>query len=167
MSMKKREKTRELSEEVKIVARHGQSQGYKSISRDLDVPVSTVPNVVMKFKAHGTVANLSGRGHKRKLDRTLQRRIVRMVEKAPESTAKQIQADLQTQGSTVSTHTIRRQLQKRGFYHRRPRRTPLLSLSSAACGCWLHHWLGCSYAADTASPLPTGTHFADLGRMTG
>jgi len=35
MSMEKRKKTRELSEEVrhKIVAKHGQSQGNKSISR--------------------------------------------------------------------------------------------------------------------------------------
>ena len=78
MSMEKRKKTRELSEEVrhKIIAEHGQSQGSKSISRDLDVPVSTVHNVIRKFKAHDTVANLPGRGHKRKLDRRLQRRIV-------------------------------------------------------------------------------------------
>ena len=84
ISMEKRKKSRELSEEVrhKIVAKHGQSQGYKSISRDLDVPVSTVCNVLRKFKAHDTVANLPGRGPKRKLDRRLQRRIVRMVEKA-------------------------------------------------------------------------------------
>ena len=99
MSMEKRKKTRD-----------GQCQGYKSIFRDLDVPVSTVRNVIRKFKAHGTVANLPGCGHKRKLNRRLQRRIVRMVEKAPRSTAKQIQADLQTQGTTVSTRTILRQL---------------------------------------------------------
>ena len=45
-------KTRELSEEVrhKIADKHGQSQGHKSISRDLDVPVSTVRNVIRKFK---------------------------------------------------------------------------------------------------------------------
>ena len=49
-----------------------------------------------------------------------------MVEKAPRSTAKQIQADLHTQGTTVSTRTIRRQLNEREFYGRRPRRTPLL-----------------------------------------
>ena len=128
MSMEKRKKTRELSEEVrhKIIANHGQPQGYESISRDLDVPVSTVHNVIRKFKAHDTVANLPGRGHKRKLDQRLQGRIVRMVEKASRSTAKQIQADLPTQGTTVSTRTIRRQLNERGFYGRRPRRNTLL-----------------------------------------
>ena len=108
MSMEKRKKTRELSEEVrhKIVAKHGQSQGCKSLSRDLDVPVSTVRTVIRKFKAHDTVDNLPGRGRSRKLDRRLQRRIVQMVEKAPRSTAKQIQVHLQTQGLTVSTRTI-------------------------------------------------------------
>ena len=49
-----------------------------------------------------------------------------MVEKAPRSTAKQIKADIQTQGTTVSTRTILRQLDERGFYGRRLRRTPLL-----------------------------------------
>ena len=114
-----------MSEEVrhKIVAKHGQSQGYKSIPRDLDVPVSTVCNIIRKFKAHGAVANPPRRGCKRKLDRRLQRNIVRMVKKASRSTAKQIQADLQTQGTTVSTRSIHRQLDERG---RRPRRTPLL-----------------------------------------
>ena len=96
MSMEKRKTTRELSEEVrhKIVAKHGQSQGYKSISRDLAVPVSTIHNVIRKFKAHGTVANLPGHGHKSKLDWRLNWWIVRMVEKAPPSTAKKIQTDL-------------------------------------------------------------------------
>jgi hypothetical protein len=59
----------------KIVAKHGQCQGYKSISRDLEVPASNVPNVIKTFKAHATIANLPGRGHKRKLDGRLQQRI--------------------------------------------------------------------------------------------
>ena len=85
LSMEKRKKSKELSEDLrtKIVEKHGQSQGYKSISRDLDVPVSTVRNVIKKFTAHGTVANLPGRGRKRKIDERLQRRIVRMVDKEP------------------------------------------------------------------------------------
>ena len=44
-----------------------------------------------------------------------------------ESTSKQIQADLQTQGTTVSARTIRRHLNEMGRYGRRPRRTPLLT----------------------------------------
>ncbi|KAF7663468.1 hypothetical protein LDENG_00210590 [Lucifuga dentata] len=128
LSTEKRKKGRELSEKVrqKIIAKHGQSQGYKFISRHLDVAVSTVCNVIKKFKAHGTVANLPGRERKRKVDQRLQRKIVRMMEKEPQTTAKQIQAELQTQGTTVSTRTIHNQLNERGFYGKRPRRTPLL-----------------------------------------
>ena len=77
--MEKRKKSKELSEDLrtKIVEKHGlKSQGYKSISRDLDVPVSTVRNVIKKFTAHGTVANLPGQngGQKRKIDERLQQR---------------------------------------------------------------------------------------------
>ncbi len=105
--------------ERKIVKKHGQSQGYKSISRDINVPVSTVRNIIKRFTAHGTVANLPGRGRKSKNNEKLQWRIVRMVDKEPRLTSKQSQADLQTQGTTVSARTIRRHLNEKG--------TPLLT----------------------------------------
>lgn len=96
--------------------KHGQSQGYKTISRDLNVPVSTVHNIVKKFTAHGTVANVPGRGRKSKIDQRLQQRIIRMVDKEPRSTSRQIQADLQAQGTTMSAHTIHRHLNKKGHW---------------------------------------------------
>ncbi len=125
LSMEKRKKCKELSVDLreKIVEKQGQSQGYKSISRDLNVPVSTVRNIIKRFTAHGTVANLPGRGWKSKINEKLQRRIVRMVDKEPRLTSKQIQADLQTQGTTVSARTIRCHLNEKGHYGRRPRRT--------------------------------------------
>ena len=78
LSMEKRKKSRELSKylRTKIVEKHEQSQCYKSISRDLNVPVSTVNNVIKKFTAHDIDTNLPGRGRKRKIDERLQRRIV-------------------------------------------------------------------------------------------
>ncbi len=103
--------------------KYGQSQDYKSISRDLNVPVSTVRNIIKRF----TVANLPGHGRKSKINEKLQQRIVQMVDKEPRLTSKQIQADLQTQGTTVSARTIRRHLNEKGCYGRRPRRTPLLT----------------------------------------
>ena len=60
------------------------------------------------------------------MDERMQRRIVGMVAEEPRTTAKQIQADLQTQGTIILTCTIRRQLNERGLYGRRPRRKPLL-----------------------------------------
>ena len=86
MNTEKRKKARELSEEVRhnIVAEPGQSQGYKSTSRDLSCemfPVSNVCNVINKFKARATVASLPGRG--RELDGRLQRWTVIMLGNAP------------------------------------------------------------------------------------
>ena len=79
--MENRKKRKALSEDLrtKIVEKHGQSQGYTSIYRDIDVPVS-VRNIIKKFTAHGTVANLPGHGRKRKIYERLQRRIVQMVQ---------------------------------------------------------------------------------------
>ena len=90
LSMEKRKKSKELSEDLrtKIVEKHGQSQGYKSISRDLNVPVSTVCSVIKKCTAHGIVTNLPGCGRKRKIDDRMQQKIVRMVDKKPRTTSK-------------------------------------------------------------------------------
>ncbi|KAL0174925.1 hypothetical protein M9458_030893, partial [Cirrhinus mrigala] len=57
--MEKRKKCKELSVDLKEKKNvEKQSQGYKSISKDLNVPVSTVCNIIERFRAHGTVANL-------------------------------------------------------------------------------------------------------------
>ncbi|CAJ0919674.1 unnamed protein product [Ranitomeya imitator] len=116
--MEKRKKTKELSEDLRnqIVRKHEQSQGYKSISKDLNVPVSTVRSVIKKFKAHGTVANRPRCGRKRKIDKRFKRKIVRMLDKEPRLTSKQVQAALQSEGTTVSTRTIRRRLNEKGLY---------------------------------------------------
>ena len=50
-----------------------------------------------------------------------------MMDTEPRLTAKQIQADLQTQGTTMSARTIHCHLSEKGRYGRRPRRTPLLT----------------------------------------
>ena len=90
LSMDNRKSRRELSHN--ILEKYQQSQGYKSISRDLDLPLSTVRNIIKKFATHGTVANLPRRGQKRKMYERLQRRIVRMVDKQPQTSSKEIQA---------------------------------------------------------------------------
>ncbi len=68
--MEKRMKCKELFVDLKekywIVEKPVQSQGYKSISRDINVPVSTERSI-KRCTAHGTVANLPGRGRKSKI----------------------------------------------------------------------------------------------------
>ncbi len=82
--------------------------------------LSTVRNIIKRFTAHGPVANLPGRGRKSKINEKLQQRIVLMVDKEPRLTSKQIQADLQTQGTAVSARTLCCHLNEKGRYGRRP-----------------------------------------------
>lgn len=49
-----------------------------------------------------------------------------MVDKKPRKTSKEIQAELQGQGTSVSDRSILRFLSTSGLHGRRPRRTPLL-----------------------------------------
>ena len=126
--MDNRERRRELSQDIrkKIIDKHLKGAGYKTISKQLEVPVTTVAHIIQKFKTHGTVANLPGRGRKRKIDDRLKRQIVRIVSKEPRTTSKEIKGELQGQGTSVSDRTIRRCLSQSGLHGRRPRRTPLL-----------------------------------------
>ncbi|KAK3574811.1 hypothetical protein QTP86_018398 [Hemibagrus guttatus] len=63
-------KTKELSEDIRsaIISKHKSSKGYKAISKDIGIPVSTVCNIIKKFAKHGTVKNVPGRREKRKID---------------------------------------------------------------------------------------------------
>lgn len=107
---------------MKIIDQHIKGKGYKTISKQLEVPVTTVANIVRKVKDHGSVANLPGRGRKKKIDPGLIGRIERMVDKEPKKTSKEIQAELQGQGASVSDRTIRRFLNESGLKGRGPRR---------------------------------------------
>ena len=85
-------------------------KGYKTISKQLDIPVTIVAHIIQKCKVQGTVANPSqlGCGRKRKIDDKLKRRIIRMVTKVPRTTSKEIRGELQGQGTSVPDRTISR-----------------------------------------------------------
>lgn len=101
-------KGKELSEDVRnlIITKHGLKQGYKSISRDLGIAVSTVRNVIRKHAVHGVVVNLPGRGRKKNLvppgekERTCKKNLVPPVEKAVRS------ASIQNKMTSVCDATI-------------------------------------------------------------
>ena len=86
LNMDQRKQRKELSQEIrkKIIDKHVKGKGYKTISKQLDVPVTTAAQIIQKFKVHRTVANLPGRGCRRKTDDKLKRRRIRMEPKSPE-----------------------------------------------------------------------------------
>uniref|UniRef100_A0AAQ5ZXB5 Transposase Tc1-like domain-containing protein n=1 Tax=Amphiprion ocellaris TaxID=80972 RepID=A0AAQ5ZXB5_AMPOC len=128
LNMDQRKPRKELSQEIrkKIIDKHVKGKGYKTISKQLDVPVTTAAHIIQKFKIHGTVTNLPGRGRRRKIGDKWKRRKTRMVRKEPRTTSKDIKGELQYQGTSVSDRIIRHCLSQSGLHGRRPRRTPLL-----------------------------------------
>lgn len=90
MDQSKRRKEVTLEIRKKIINKHVKGKWYKTISKQLmlhddatDVPVTTVAHVIQTFKIQGTVANLPGRGRRRKIDDRSKRWIIRMVTKEP------------------------------------------------------------------------------------
>ena len=99
-----------MSQEIrkKVIDKHVKGKGYKTISKQLDIPVTTVAHIIQKFKVQGTVTNLLGSGRKGKIDDKLKIRIIRMVTKEPRTTSNEIRGEFQGQGTSVSDRTIRR-----------------------------------------------------------
>ena len=95
LNMYHRKLRRGLPQEIrkKIIDKHVKGKGYKTISKQLDVPVTTVAHIIQKFKVHGTVANRPGHGRKRIIYDKIKRRTIRMVTKEPRTTSKEIRGE--------------------------------------------------------------------------
>uniref|UniRef100_A0A8C5QHB4 Transposase n=1 Tax=Leptobrachium leishanense TaxID=445787 RepID=A0A8C5QHB4_9ANUR len=125
---------KELSEDLpsRIVDLHEAGKGYKSISKSLDVHVSTVRQTVYKWRKFSTVATLPRRGRPVKMTARAQRRMLNEVKKNPRVSAKDLQKSLAHANIFVDTSTIRKTLNKNGVHGRTPRRKPLLSKKNIA-----------------------------------
>jgi transposase len=76
-------KAKELSQKFReeIVALHKKGDGYKKISKLLNVSNDTVGSIIRKFKATGTVATQHGRGQKQKLSAAIEKFLRRQVDR--------------------------------------------------------------------------------------
>ncbi|KAI4815382.1 hypothetical protein KUCAC02_005529 [Chaenocephalus aceratus] len=120
-------KTKEISLELKkIVEALDKGEGYTAMSERFTVSRTAVRCIIAKYKETYSVRNTLRRGQKRKISRTLERKIVRDVSKNPRTSAKMIVADLASSGVDVSRTTVVRALHRGGLQGHRPRRTSLL-----------------------------------------
>lgn len=120
-------KTKELSVDLrqKIIDFHKSGNSYGEISKRLSIPRSTVQSVIKKFNVFGSTETLPGRGRKRKLSPRSARKICREVDTNPRVELSDIGRMLEAQGTSVSTRTIQRCLNRSGLHGRRPRLKPL------------------------------------------
>lgn len=112
--------------ENKITNAHKAGEGYSKLFKHFQVSRTGVRSITQKFKDNHTVQNKPGRGKKRKISNTLERKPVRDVSKDPRTTAKTLVNDLATSAIVVSKKTITRALHRNGLQGCRPRKNPLL-----------------------------------------
>ena len=108
--------SKQLSNDLKtkIVQQYGLGEGYKKLSRRFQLSVSTVRNVIKKWKATGTVLVKARSGRPRKISEGQRQRMVRMVKDYHQTTSK------------VHRSTFQRTLHKEQLYGRVMRKKPFL-----------------------------------------
>src|SRR4029434_7754176 len=125
-------KTKEHSVEVrqKVVELQISGKGYKKISYQLKIPISTIRAIVKKFKATGDVRNQPGRGPVCKLTPRTVSRMVRVAKESPRITAGELQRLVESWVQKVSKTTIRCHLHHHKLFGRVARKKPLLSINN-------------------------------------
>ena len=109
-----------------VLAMHKEEKGYGKISKDLQLPKSTVLSIIKKVKDSGNLENLSRSGRPAKVSTTGIRRIVREVNKNPRVTRDENRSILEDSGTSVSRSTVTNILHKANLRGCRPRKAPLL-----------------------------------------
>ncbi|XP_072127656.1 activating transcription factor 7-interacting protein 1-like isoform X7 [Mobula birostris] len=82
-TMKTKEHSTQLRE--KVIEKHKSGDGYKKISKSLNIPWSTVKSIIKKWKEYGAAVNLPRTGRPLKLGDCARRGLVREATKRPTS----------------------------------------------------------------------------------
>ena len=119
--------TKELSKDLrdKVVERHRSGDGYKNISKALNIFQSTVKTIIKKWKAYGTTKTLPISRCPSKLDDQA-RRLIRDATKRPMTILKEQRVFMAKNDHCVHVTTISRALHKSDLYDRVARRKPLI-----------------------------------------
>ena len=118
---------KELSKDLwDKVEMHRSGDGYKNISKALNIPWSTVKTIIKKWNVYGTIKTLPRSGRPSKLDDQARRRLIREATKRPMATLKELHAFMAKTGHCVHVTTISQALHKSGLYGGVARRKPLL-----------------------------------------
>ncbi|KAJ8283937.1 hypothetical protein COCON_G00027870 [Conger conger] len=114
----KAKKGKELPVELrdKIVERHKSGEGYKKISKSLNISSSTVRSIILKWKVHHTTETLPRSGCPSKLSKQARSRLVSEATVRPTVTLKELKSSIAEMGENVSESTISRSLHKAGLY---------------------------------------------------
>ncbi|XP_075444851.1 uncharacterized protein LOC142488342 isoform X3 [Ascaphus truei] len=124
-------RSKEISEDLRkaVIDAHQSRKGYKTISKALGLPQSTVRQIVYKWRKFKTTVNLPRSGRPTKISPRTNQQIIQEVTKNPRVTSKDLQATLALANVSVHDSTIRKRLNNGGWI---ARRKPLLSKKNIA-----------------------------------
>uniref|UniRef100_A0A3Q2FGN4 Paired domain-containing protein n=1 Tax=Cyprinodon variegatus TaxID=28743 RepID=A0A3Q2FGN4_CYPVA len=105
-------KSKELSEDVRkrIVDLHKSGKSLGAISKELQIPKSSVQSIIRKYDLFGCVSTLPRSGRRPKLSHSDELKLVKMFKDNPGTTKVQIWQELETAGMQVSLSTVKRVL---------------------------------------------------------
>lgn len=111
----------ELSEDLKmkLIDAYKSGKGYKKISNHFGFSVSTIRNVIKKWKLRGTVEVKPRSGRPRKITEKTANLLGRKAKENPHMTVKDLQEGLADTGVMVHLSTVKRCLKKQGVCRRR------------------------------------------------
>ena len=121
-------RSKELSEKLrrKIIIAHKSEEGYKKITQQFDVNVSTVRQIVYKWRYFKTTTTLLQSGRPRKISSRTARQLVVEVSKNPRVTSRELQSSLARDDIHVHRSTIQRTPNQVGLHDWVARKKPLL-----------------------------------------
>ena len=112
----------------RIISTYKEKRSYRQISKDLNIPVSTVRYIIKKFNTNGSHENLPRSGAPRKISQSQRslHKMVRRVKNEPFVTRDKLQEDLSATGIQVCKKTISSELHRHKLESFKLCKTPML-----------------------------------------
>ena len=101
-------------------------ESYRNISRNLNIPITTISSFIARFKRHNTVENKKRTGDPRKISPRISRKLGCLINQNPMVTHEKLQGDLHSSGCSVTKRTISNEILRNGLKSQRPKKTPFL-----------------------------------------
>ncbi len=107
-----------------IVEMYQSGEGYKIISKALDIPWNTVKPFIIKWRKYGATVTLPSTGYPSKMYEKMRRKLVREAAMRPKATLKELQEILASTSCVVYVTTISQILHISGLWGRLEIKTP-------------------------------------------
>lgn len=136
---------------LEMIDAHKAGEGYKKIAMRFHVPVSSVRNVIKKWKLTGSVEVKKRSGRPRKISDTTAPTIATKAGQNSRVTAKLLQEDLAHSGVVVHCSTVKRYLRKyskSSSSMSAPQKDP-----AEAAEEWAQHWLHGGFYVPTVTKM--------------